>query len=267
MLRTSFLKRTGIRELPEKNLKGLAEIMTAMAETVPFENLDVQLGKIVSIDIDAIADKILHRNRGGYCYEINGLLFHILKEWEMEACYLGARSIMGYESRRPVTHMLVKVNLQEGPYICDLGFTGLCPPEPLPLTDKADESKPYRFIAGQAGDWILQSKSPAGEWKSLYSFEDRPLEQVDFNLPNYFNNHSQESICTRKLICAIRKNGHSYRLVQNCLTVLDDGSSREQLLKTPEVFRRTLKEIFGLHLKEREYDALFNKAAAEYASL
>ena len=51
----------------------LHALMRHQLFSVPFENLDVQAGKVVSLVPEDIADKLLHRGRGGYCYEVNGL--------------------------------------------------------------------------------------------------------------------------------------------------------------------------------------------------
>ena len=51
----------------------LHALMRHQLFSVPFENLDVQAGKVVSLAPDDIADKVLTQGRGGYCYEVNGL--------------------------------------------------------------------------------------------------------------------------------------------------------------------------------------------------
>jgi N-hydroxyarylamine O-acetyltransferase len=55
------------------NTATLHALMRHQLFSVPFENLDVQAGKVVSLAPDDIADKVLTQGRGGYCYEVNGL--------------------------------------------------------------------------------------------------------------------------------------------------------------------------------------------------
>jgi len=258
----ALLKRTGLEKLPEKNLEGLSLVMNAISASIPFENLDVHLGRKISLDRDSIATKLLKQNRGGYCYEINGLLYHLLKDWGLDPTLLGARTILGYQGIRPITHMLLKVSLPEGTYLCDLGFTGLCPTEPLPLdTGKGNQQK-YRLRTGDSPGYILEGKDALEQWISLYSFEDRPLQEVDFLTANYYNNHSSDSICTQQVICAIQKKGTLIRLVQNTLKIRSRDGEEKVNIEDAEQLAAVLKKHFGIHLKPWETEVIFHKCAS-----
>ena len=68
-----YLHRIGLKTVPKPDLKGLASLHRAHLETIPYENLDVQLGRPVTIERRPIYEKIVERHRGGWCYEMNGL--------------------------------------------------------------------------------------------------------------------------------------------------------------------------------------------------
>ena len=64
----------------EQTLEGLAELGLAHLCAVPFENLDIAAGRALSLEPEAIYDKIVARRRGGFCYELNGLFAWLLRE-------------------------------------------------------------------------------------------------------------------------------------------------------------------------------------------
>jgi N-hydroxyarylamine O-acetyltransferase len=68
--------------------------------SVPFENLDVQQGKVISLVPEEIYRKIVERNRGGYCYEVNGLFAMALNALGIPYQFFAARP-MTYPVRRP----------------------------------------------------------------------------------------------------------------------------------------------------------------------
>ena len=59
---------------------------------VPFENLDIQ--NKIKIDLDNLFDKIVIRNRGGFCYELNGLFYKLLKQIGFAVRMVSARGII-----------------------------------------------------------------------------------------------------------------------------------------------------------------------------
>src|SRR5256885_12462120 len=71
----AYFRRIGFSagDSAQANAATLHALMRQQLFSVPFENLDVQAGKIVSLVPEDIAGKILGGARGGYCYEVNGL--------------------------------------------------------------------------------------------------------------------------------------------------------------------------------------------------
>ncbi|HEY5338074.1 MAG TPA: arylamine N-acetyltransferase, partial [Rhizomicrobium sp.] len=67
-----YLRRIGLTERPPATLDGLRAVHRAHLLTIPFEDIDVQLGRPIAIDAASIYAKIVERKRGGWCYEMNG---------------------------------------------------------------------------------------------------------------------------------------------------------------------------------------------------
>ena len=55
-------------------LDTLAGLLRAHMARIPFENLDVLLGRDITLDLDSLYDKLVVARRGGYCFEQTTLL-------------------------------------------------------------------------------------------------------------------------------------------------------------------------------------------------
>ena len=101
-----YFRRIGYSGPAAADTATLQALMRHQLFALPFENLDVQAGKIVSMEPDDIANKLLQQSRGGYCYELNGLFTMALETLGITYRFVAARP-MFYPARRPKTHMAV----------------------------------------------------------------------------------------------------------------------------------------------------------------
>lgn len=75
-----YFERIGYSGEHSPSLATLEAVFRAHVGAIPFENLDVQLGRPVSLDVSAIQTKLVAARRGGWCFEQNGLLGWALGE-------------------------------------------------------------------------------------------------------------------------------------------------------------------------------------------
>jgi arylamine N-acetyltransferase len=62
--------------------KKLCQIVEAHVNQIPFENIAQHSGTIdtlQTLQLEKATELVLHRNRGGFCYELNNLLYELLK--------------------------------------------------------------------------------------------------------------------------------------------------------------------------------------------
>jgi len=139
----------------------LAEIQRAHRLAIPFENLDILLGRGISLDPLALFDKLVTRRRGGYCFEQNQLFLRALHALGFEARPLLARVWLGASETPPRTHTLNLVTVAGQQWIADAGFGGSYVPA-LPLADNAEAA-----TADGARHRLRRTSRPgtlAGEW-------------------------------------------------------------------------------------------------------
>ena len=89
---------------------------------IPFENLDIQLGRPIRLDLESIQSKLVRGRRGGYCYEQNSLFAAVLERIGFRVTTLAARVRKGASRVLPRTHMLLSVDAADSPWLADVGF-------------------------------------------------------------------------------------------------------------------------------------------------
>ena len=138
----AYLRRVGLDaaasgDYPADSVKTLSIVMGAQAHAVPFENLDVVVGHTISMKPGDIEDKLVHRRRGGYCFEVNTLLrlaLDALGFTNVEPMLCRVRYNKPEHTMLAPSHMVLKVSCDDGnQYLADVGFAGNGVPEPIDL--------------------------------------------------------------------------------------------------------------------------------------
>ncbi len=180
----------------------LAGLHRAHVAAIPFENADVMLGRGVRVDLASIADKLVRRGRGGYCFEHGQLLAAALVQLGYPVDRLLARVGGPHDVR---SHLVLRVHVGGQPWLADTGFgTGLI--EPLPFGDGAPHDQygwTYRLRADGDHYWQLQERQ-GDDWATLYQFDDQPQYPADVMVANHFTSTYPDSSFVRQLV-VIRK--------------------------------------------------------------
>lgn len=111
----------------------LEELHLAHATHIPFENLDILLGKPIRLDLASLQAKLIRGKRGGYCFEQNTLFAAALERIGFRVTRLAARVGAGATRVLPRTHMLLRVEAEEAAWLADVGFGGDGLLRPLPF--------------------------------------------------------------------------------------------------------------------------------------
>jgi N-hydroxyarylamine O-acetyltransferase len=132
----AYLDRIGYAGAAEPTYAELAALQRAHMLTVPFENLDIALGRRLVLDRRANYEKIVEQLRGGWCFELNGLFAWLLEQLGYRVTLLGSRVEGERGAGWELAHLLLRVDL-ERPYLIDVGF-GEGSLEPVALEQVAD---------------------------------------------------------------------------------------------------------------------------------
>ncbi|MCX5393651.1 arylamine N-acetyltransferase [Streptomyces sp. NBC_00094] len=236
------------------DLRTLTALHRAHVRSIPFENLDVALGRQVPLDVKSLQAKLVRRRRGGYCYEQNSLFAAALERIGFGVAGRGARNRTRGAALLPVTHALLAVETEGQQWLADVGFGWQGPLEPVPLRDGARvEQGGWTFGIGREADGIhvLRSLRPQG-WTDLYAFSPQTLYPGDFTVMNHFSSSHPESRFLGQVVA--QKPGPEVRraLVRETLsTVWANGAGEERIVTVGEL-AATLKADFGIEIDEEE---------------
>ena len=173
----------------------LQALHLAHATHIPFENLDVLLGRAIRLDSDSIFAKLVTNKRGGYCFEQNRLFALVLKTLGFPVTCISARVQLGSTEPRPRTHMLLSVEVNGAPWLTDVGFgsEGLLHPLPLAVSENGEKQFAWQYrITGAGPIFTLQSMHAEG-WFDLYRLTLEPQFPIDYELANHYTSTHPES--------------------------------------------------------------------------
>jgi N-hydroxyarylamine O-acetyltransferase len=237
-------------------LRTLAGLLRAHMRWIPFENLDVLLGRGVRLDLDALQDKLVRARRGGYCFEHATLFAGVLEALGFAPVRHAARVVLfAPRSASPRSHMFLTVSLPEGRFVLDPGFGSLAPDMPIALVDRADEpgdpQGPRHWMARDGEHWVLRARSEASIvdcWVSTLE-ADPPIDFVVAN--HYTATHPSSPFRSRLMLRALTDEGR-VSVMNRDVTLVKGGESRVHRLADRAALRALLVEHFGFDLPEVE---------------
>jgi N-hydroxyarylamine O-acetyltransferase len=216
---------------------------------VPFENLDVALGRPIVCNEEAILRKIVARRRGGFCYELNGAFAALLRELGFKVTLLSARVPRENGSDSPeFDHLALRVDLDQ-PWLADVGFgdSFLQPLELRTGIEQFQDRRKFRII-DQHDSLHLEMAEPGESWKRQYSFSLIPRQLGDFQEMCHYHQTSPESPFTRKRVCSRATAAGRITLAGQRLIVTWEGAKEESLLASEADCQAALKKYFQVVL-------------------
>ena len=223
----------------DMNVDFLGRVQTNCVLNIAYENLDILEGKAIGLTPEALHDKIVTRGRGGYCFELNGLLTHMLREMGFTVTERFARYLRG-ESAIPMRrHRVTIVSLEDGDYMLDIGVGQIAPRLPLKIEEglvQEQNGETYKFLRDPHHGWVLWDLHH-GVWREYICFNDDKAYDVDFVQPSFFCEAHPESVFNKEPMIAIKTedgrrtiDGRVYKIfVKEELTHIEEGISDDRM--------------------------------------
>ena len=267
----AYLARIGLRA-PAADAAGLAQVQLAHRLAIPFENLDIWLGRGIAIDSDAVFAKLVTARRGGWCFEHNRLFLDALAALGFAASPILARVWLGVTDTPPLTHTFARVRLDGGDWIADTGFGASYVP-PMPLVDGAEAMAPdgarFRLGRGDAGDWMLLRDGDAattdgrGEgagFQPQYTFTGDPACAADLAMGNHWCATAPGGrLVSHRIVSIVLPCGFA-ALTDRAYRCKADGIQTAEAIADPQAYRARLRIPFGIDLREDEATRVFAAA-------
>ncbi|WP_423606336.1 arylamine N-acetyltransferase family protein [Sphingomonas sp. MS122] len=222
---------------------------------IPFENLDPYLDRPVDLAPEALMAKLVHGGRGGYCFEQNGLLRRVLEAIGFAVTPLSGRVVwnMDPETVTARTHMVLRVDLPDGPVLIDSGFGSAVPTGALDLIPDIEQPtphEPFRFVRN-GEEWRAQIRI-GSEWRTTYRFDLSPQQEIDYLVANWYTSTHPSSHFRHGLTLARPLAGRRISLRGNelALRALDGPSERRDLTDAEEI-AAVIEGDFGIRIPDR----------------
>ena len=266
----AYLDRIGFPGAARIDLETLRALHRGHSFAIPYENLDVQLGRPVTIDPAAAFEKIVTRRRGGWCYEMNGLFGAVLQEIGFKVTRLAGAAMRKDRGDDAIgNHLVLLVDL-EGPWVADVGF-GDGAREPFPLREGPIVSDGYHYgLARLDADWWRLTNHPFGGAPS-FDFTLEPADPARLAFKCHDLQTSPESGFVLNAV-AQRHAGEEIRLLRGrSFRRLTPRGPEDSLIDNAEAFVALLKREFELDLPEAatlwpkivaRHEAVFQKLPA-----
>ncbi len=251
----AYFARIGYEGGREPTLENLTAIQFAHATSIPFENLSILFGRGVELDLGTLENKIVGACRGGYCFEQNGLALAVLGQLGFRATGLigRVRWMVEDDVPAPLTHMLIRVDFEDGAYIYDGGFggirmTGVLKLEPDLVQKTRHED--HRIVQDGENYTIqvnLGQAEPDDRWTNVCEFTLTPQSPVDYTLSSWYTSTHPESLFTNNLIVE-RPSADTRRMIFNN-TFIERHKGEDQTVREigdVDEMVRPLDQYFGL---------------------
>jgi arylamine N-acetyltransferase len=250
-----YFERVDYRGAIEPSLEVLQNLVTAHTRSIPFENLDSLLGVPVDdLGPAALFDKLVHRRRGGFCYEQNGLMGYVLAEFGFRVRRLAGRVVWMVPPDSPPpaqAHTVLAVTFpgSQGAYLVDVGFGGQTPTSPLRFATGGIQQttrEPYRL--DDRGDGLLLQARVRGEWQPLYEFTTRTAPMIDLQVGSWFVSTHPSSHFVTNLMAATVTDDARWNLADGNLTIHREGGTEKIRLADAAAVIDTLTDRFGINV-------------------
>ncbi|WP_052668573.1 arylamine N-acetyltransferase family protein [Nitriliruptor alkaliphilus] len=241
-----YLARIGQPRPDALTLASLARLQDAHVRTVPFENLDIHLGRPLSLGTGDLVRKIIDDRRGGFCFELNGLFASLLSTLGYEVVLVAARHRLEDGTLGPAfDHTRILVTVDGHQVVVDVG-TGASPRGPVPLDGSVAELPDGSRHRVVARDGRLDSQVQEGDdWTDGWSFDRHAQPLEAFADRCRFHQVDPSSHFTRKPVCTlVTTDGHVTLSDRRLITT--SGDQRTEVdVDDP---RRVLADTFGVRI-------------------
>lgn len=238
----------------EPSLKYLRNLHRSHLLHIPFENLDIHYRNKIILDYSRIFDKVITQKRGGFCYELNGLYYHLLSNLGFDSYLISAR-VKSQETGdfgKDFDHMLIVVRLDQKEWLVDVGFgDGIMYPKELKTgVVQMDYTNYWKIHKDVDGELYLQSSDDSNHFETKMKFTLDEKQIIQFMEMCEFHQSSPQSPFTqKKLITRLTPEGR-VTLTDRSLKIRSLGNTEETPLMNEDEFLSKLEQFFGIGFQQ-----------------
>jgi N-hydroxyarylamine O-acetyltransferase len=251
-----YLTRIGYTGPLDVNIETLAALHRAHLLAIPYENLDIHLGRYLTLDEPAIFEKLVTARRGGWCYEMNGLFAWALREIGFSVKFLAGAVNRPAQGRQAENNHLILLVELDRPYLADVGFgNGFLIPLPLEAGRYAQSFLSYQ-LSLEADRWFFQNHAHGG---AGFDFNLEPHTLADFKGKCHELQTSPDSSFVRVTVCHRFMPQGIISLRGAILRAVTDHGVIDLTIEDEPTYRQVLRDQFDLQLPAAQISLLWSK--------
>ena len=259
-----YLIRIGYEGDIQPDLVCLTRIHRCHALSVPYENLDVQLGRPLDQDVERIFHKIVTRKRGGWCYEQNGLLGWALREIGFDVTrVVGAMERREWGDEMLGNHLVLLVQLDKI-YIADLGV-GDGSRTPLPLVEGTHQQGGLVFRLERINDGYWRFHNHSFGIPTTFDFKQEAADETLIARTNHELQTSPDATFVQNFVAQIMRENSITCLTGKVMRDKTSVGTTKTILSSAEELEHTLVEVFGI--EDPEIQSIWPRIQARHAVL
>lgn len=247
-----YLDRIGYCGSHAPDIGTLSELLESHIRAVPFENLDVQLGRPLTMAPENAYAKIVERRRGGWCYEQNGLFGWVLSEMGFDVTRIAAavsRQKRGDSAIANHLCLLVRCPGSSQNWLADVGFGGGMV-RPIELAKGNYEQVPFRLGLRRIEVDRWQFWENLGDGEVNYDFAAEPADENALSSKCVFLQTDPDSGFVLNLVVQLRTRDQHLSLRGRVLQTGTVNGIETRLLTSAKQLESTLTDVFDLHVPE-----------------
>ena len=244
----AYLERLGLPK-KEPTFSYLKELHDAHIHIIPFENLDVHYHRKIALDYQRIFQKVIQEKRGGFCYELNGLFFHLLDRLGFKChCASAALPLKKGGFTPEFDHMVVIVKFNDKYVLADVGFgNSFTSPKKIRLDHvQMDYTTYWRFEQDADENYLLQRSNDASHFKTIYRFNLEEKQIIQFYAMSQYHQTSGDSWVTQQKLITIKTRNGRITLTDKKLKIEQLGETKEKEILNEDEFLAKLEQYFGI---------------------
>jgi N-hydroxyarylamine O-acetyltransferase len=246
----AYFRRIGFSGPAGPRMETLEALHRLHQGAIPFENLDVLLGRPVRLDLESLQAKLVAGGRGGYCFEQNTLFAAVLDALGFSVTKLEARvRPPGAPGLLPRTHGVLQVDLDGRAWLADVGFGGDGILGPVPLDGAEQERHGDRHRVAPEGRLRVLQAWAGGAWQDRYAILPEPVHPIDWEVANHYTSTCPASIFRHALTVQDVTPALRRALRGRTCTETRNGVAQARELRDEEIVP-LLANGFGLRLPE-----------------
>ncbi|WP_417552832.1 arylamine N-acetyltransferase family protein [Marinomonas fungiae] len=256
---TDYLNALDLMPPQQPSLDFLCTLTERHIGRFTFNNLAVLLQEDISLECQAVLNKVVHRGVGGYCFEHNKLAYEALSYWGYKVRIVLARIINNNERAVPRTHRITLVEIEGKRYLVDVGFGANCPIAPIALDSQAIQSagfEHYQIQQNTLGEFELWQQQEAGPFL-LYRFDLAHYTDADCDMGHFYSHKNPAAVFVNNLVVSQKNATDTFVVTNQHLQHRTNAGTKSSLLESPQALYKALRQIFNLTIEQEVCEFLF----------